>query len=111
MDNVLSNIMSFGSLVLLFMLVYSMYLYIKSIILNKNKLTIEDLELLENACLYAVKYAEQMYKNDNMIDRYKLAVDYVYDVVNKSGLKYPELIKIIKGLIESHVLNLPKTNT
>lgn len=93
------------------MLIYTVYLYIRSTLMNQNKISVEQLNLLENIVRYAVGYAEQIYKTDITIDRFSLASDYVYDVVSKLGYDYPELAKIIIGLIEAQVLQLPKTNT
>ena len=75
-----------------------------------KKLTVEQLEVIDLACNKAVEYAEQTYKKDSTVDRNKLAVDYAFDVVKKAGILPDRYLSIIKGMIESSVLKLPKTH-
>lgn len=110
MNNFMTYIINFGSIILMLTLLYIAFIYLKTTVLKDKALTQEQLSFLENTTRYAVNYAEQMYKTDDLVDRYKLALDFVYDVVNKAGYDYTGLIKIIKGLIESHVLQLPMTH-
>jgi hypothetical protein len=110
MDNIFNHIINSGIVVLVFILIYSIYLYLKSVIRQNKYLSSEQLELLENVCRYAVGFAEQMYKTDKTVDRYQIAIEYVYDIVNKAGFDYCKLMNIVNGLIESQVLKLPQTH-
>ena len=110
MNSAITHITNFGLLILIFMLIYSMYIYLKSNIKQNNMLSVDMLDLLASAAMYAVNYAEQMYKTDNLVDRYKLAVDYMYNIITKLGFNYTDLEKIVKGLIESQVLQLKQTH-
>ncbi|MGE5438053.1 MAG: phage holin, LLH family [Syntrophothermus sp.] len=110
MHNILSNATNFLLLILVVMSIYAMFSYIKSNIKQNSKLSTEVLELLENSARYAVHYAEQLYKNDELIDRFQFALDFMYNFVKRLDLDYSDLEKLIKGMIETHVFNLPTTH-
>jgi hypothetical protein len=107
---IINYLINFGVLILIFLAIYGVKIYIKEVLLKKHKITPEQIKLLENASQYAVLYAEQMYKADNLVDRFKLAFDYVDHIVKQLDLNFPEIEKIVKGLIESQVQQLPQTH-
>lgn len=92
------------------------YLIIIVLILNKlyrgdGKLSVEDMEFLKLVGKQAVGYAEQVYKTNKSEDnRFNIAVNYLYDAVKKSNIKYENVRNLVVGIIESEVLNLPKTH-
>jgi hypothetical protein len=104
------DMINVGSLLLIAMLIYAMFLYIRAFLTKDDNLNMEQLTLLENTTKYAVNYAEQMYKVDISVDRRRVALDYMYDVVAKANLDFIDLSGIINGLMEAHVLELPKTH-
>lgn len=87
-------------------LVYDLFIKPRTV----AKLSIEQLELIDFACDKAVGYAEQTYKNDPLVDRGVLALDYAFEIIRKTGIVPEKYVVIIEGIIKDNVLNLPKTH-
>lgn len=85
-------------------------LFIKPYLKRIGMLTLEQIEFIDYAVETGVQFAEQLYKTDNTIDRHKIALDYAFDVLRKSGMIPEDYIDIIRGIVESKVLILPKTH-
>jgi hypothetical protein len=108
MNEILNNISALTFILIVIPMFWTIIL--KPILIKKNVLNIEQLDLIDFACEKAVQYAEQIYKNDNNTDRQELALDYALDILNKSDIIPDEYFYLINGIIESHVLKLPKTH-
>jgi len=110
LTNVLDIVLNCSFLVIALMLIFILFEIIQRIIVKSDNITKEELELIELGVKQAVEYAEQLYKNDKLVDRYKIALDYIFLITQKAGYDYGNWLKVIKGLIESQVFKLPKTH-
>jgi biopolymer transport protein ExbD len=103
------NIIPIFSISIIILIIIIIYL-ILLITQNKSTINLEKLNTVEKIVSYAVKYSEQMYINDASTQRYQLSLDYIYNALKLTDIKYGDVIKIIKGIIESQVYVLPKTH-
>lgn len=87
-------------------------LIIKPLLQKKNVLTLEQLTFIDKVCQKGVDYAEQLYKSEKITadERNQLAIDYVFSIVVEAQIVPEMYIPLIKGMIESWVLKLPKTH-
>lgn len=102
----IAYIISFS--IVLITLIYTVF--IKPILEERGYLTREQLELIDFACEKGVSFAEQIYKHDPSIDRYQLAIDYAFEVIEKAGIIPDMYLTVIQGMIEDYVRKLPKTH-
>lgn len=87
-------------------------LIIKPLLQKKNILTTEQFDFIDKICEKGVAYAEQLYINKEITaeERNQLAVDYVFSVIVEAKIIPERYLPLIKGMIESWVLKLPKTH-
>lgn len=97
-----------GVIIAVLAMVYRLFLHDR--LVNSGLLNTEQLDLIDYACERGVEFAEQMYKNDSSVDRQSLALDFAFDIIEKSHIIPQQFLDIIHGMIEAKVNKLPPTN-
>lgn len=87
----------------------------KELVITNKNIDIEKKDFISSSLIIverAVKAAEQMYKEDNTVDRRGAALSFIFDVLLESGIEVNDnRTKIIEELVLSYVNELPKTKT
>lgn len=76
---------------------------------GKN-LTPEQQAFVDDTFAQAVRYAEQLWKADNALDRKKIAMDYAFDRLRASGIIPENYMTILEGALEAAVFELPPSH-
>lgn len=69
----------------------------------KEKLTTEQIDVIDYAVDKGLDYAETLYKGDTAINKDKVALEYACDVIVRSGAIGERYMGIIKVMIEEEI--------